>query len=95
MFPAVRALVHCGGVGRVLAPDMPVERSLPSGLVAADITDELDLSLAPGYPGGGFQSGQSLVAELALISTVFITESLETSLAGKRPVLGVSYLVLL
>ena len=95
MFAAVLALVHRGCVGRVLAPDMSVERPRPSRLVAADITDELDFSLAPRYPGRGFQFGQSLVPELALISAVFITESLETSLAGKRPVLGVSYLVLL
>ena len=33
------------------------------------------------------------MTELTLISAVFITESLETSLADKRPVLGVSYQV--
>ena len=95
MFAAVLALVHSANVHRVLAPDVSVERSRPSRLVTADITDELDLSLAPGYPGGGLHSGQALVAELALIRAVFITESLETSRADKRPVLGVSYLVLL
>ena len=95
MFAAVLALVDSASVGRVLAPDMSVERPRPSRLVTADITDELDLSLAPRYPGGGLQFGQALVAELALISAVFITESLEASLADKRPGLGVSYLVLL
>ena len=95
LFAAVRALVHSPSVGGVLAPDVPVERSRPSGLVAADITDELHLPLAPGDPGGGLLFGQALVAELALISAVFIPERLETSLADKRPVLGVSYLVLL
>ena len=95
MFPAVRALVHRGAVRRVLTPDMPVERASPPRLVTTDITDELYLSLAPGDPGGGLQFGQALVAELTLISAVFVTESLETSLADKRPVLGVSYLVLL
>lgn len=95
MFPAVRALVHRGAVCRVLTPDMSVERAPPPRLVTTDITDELYLSLAPGDPGGGLQFGQALVAELTLISAVFVTESLETSLADKRPVLGVSYLVLL
>jgi len=95
MFAAVLALVLSGSEGRVLAPDMSVERPRPSGLVAADITDELELSLTPRYPGGGLQFGQALVAELALISAVFITESLETRLADEGPGLGVSYLVLL
>ena len=35
------------------------------------------------------------MTELTLISSVFITEGFETRLADKRPVLGVSYLVLL
>ena len=85
MFAAVLALVLSARVGRVLTPDMSVERPRPSGLVAADITDELELSLAPRYPGGWLQFGQALVAELALIRAVFITESLEASLADKRP----------
>ena len=95
MFPAVRALVHRGAVCRVLTPDMSVERASPPRLVTTDITDELYLSLAPGDPGGGLQFGQALVAELTLISAVFVTESLEASRADKRSVLGVSYLVLL
>ena len=95
MFAAVLALILSGSVCSMPAPDMSVERAPPPRLVTTDITDELYLSLAPGDPGGGLQFGQALVAELTLISAVFVTESLETSLADKRPVLGVSYLVLL
>ena len=95
VFAAVLALVLSAGVSSVPAPDMSVERSRSPRLVAADMTDELQLSLAPGDPSRGLQSGQTLVTELTLISAVFVTESLETSLADKRPVLGVSYLVLL
>ena len=93
MFAAVLALILSGSVCSMPAPDMSVERAPPPRLVTTDITDELYLSLAPGDPGGGLQFGQALVAELTLISAVFVTESLETSLADKRPVLGVSYLM--
>ena len=95
MFAAVLALILSGSVCSVPAPDMSVERAPSPRLVTTDITDELYLSLAPGDPCGGLQFGQALVAELTLISAVFVTESLETSRADKRPVLGVSYLVLL